>query len=456
MGDLESQSGPRDDETVPTESRVTQAIEVRECPVVWRRITFIVTAGPDAGQHFKSHAERMTLGNDPAADVVLHDPSISRFHVEITVSDGRVTVRDLGSRNGTVLDGVSVTHGFAKNGSMLAIGRTEVRIDLTPDYVSLPVSTKERFGTMVGRSQALRIAFYSLERAAESMATVLLEGETGTGKEGAAESIHTESARRAGPFIVVDCSAIPPELLESELFGHEKGAFTGAVSAREGAFAAAHGGTIFLDEIGELTPALQPKLLRVLERREIKPVGSNHHRRVDVRVIAATNRDLHQEVNAKRFRSDLFYRLAVLRVRLPALRERADDLPLLVDALLDQIGAVDPAETTRLRSAAFVQHLARHTWPGNVRELRNYLERCSAMHDTAPFGEATGSDSAQMPMVDARLPLKAARDVWLSHLERQYLQELLRLHNNNVTAAARAAELNRTYFHTLLSRHGLR
>jgi transcriptional regulator with PAS, ATPase and Fis domain len=311
---------------------------------------------------------------------------------------------------------------------------------------------------MVGRSTAMRAAFALLERAAASGATVLLEGETGTGKEAAAESIHRESSRRDQPFIVVDCGALPAALLEAELFGHERGAFTGAVEARAGAFESANGGTVFLDEIGELALELQPKLLRVLERREVKRLGTARHTRVDVRVIAATNRRLHAEVNDQRFRSDLYYRLAVVEIRLPPLRERSDDLPMLVEHLLDGLDA--GPEAARLREPAFIAELARHAWPGNVRELRNFVERCLTMGEPlvpqgAPVAATPGEPSAY-PGVDLALPLKEARQQHLRQFEERYVRRLMEQHAGNITAAARAAGVDRITLYRLLWRFGMR
>jgi transcriptional regulator with PAS, ATPase and Fis domain len=299
----------------------------------------------------------------------------------------------------------------------------------------------------------MRSAFAMLERAAESDVTVLLEGETGTGKEAAAESIHLASARRDSPFVVVDCGAIPAELLESEFFGHEKGAFTGAHAARTGAFEAATGGTVFLDEIGELPLDLQPKLLRVIERHEIKRLGTNQHVPVDVRVIAATNRTLCSEVNAKRFRSDLYYRLAVFVIKLPSLRERPDDLPLLVEHILESAGVADSEEADFVKSKSFLDGLSRHSWPGNVRELRNYLERCLAMRQLAPLADTPSTDLASL--VNPELSLKVARERWLDVLEREYLEKLLRRHADNASSAARAAGIGRTHFYRLLWRRGV-
>ena len=300
----------------------------------------------------------------------------------------------------------------------------------------------------------MRAVFAVLERAAPTGATILLEGETGTGKEAAAESIHRESPRREEPFVVVDCGAIPPTLLESELFGHERGAFTGAEAQRTGAFEAAHRGTIFLDEIGELSPDLQPKLLRALERREVKRVGANQYAPADVRVIAATNRDLRAEVDARRFRPDLYYRLAVVQIRMPTLRERRDDLPVLVASLLADCS---PATRDLFSAPGFVDQLSRHSWPGNIRELRNFLERCAALGPGLvpglfpdPVVEQPGDT------VDASRPLREAREAWTRRCERQYLEDLLRRHADNITSAARAADIDRAHLYRLLWKHGLR
>jgi two-component system, NtrC family, response regulator GlrR len=297
-----------------------------------------------------------------------------------------------------------------------------------------------------------------LERVAATDATVLLLGETGTGKELAAESIHRESSRANGPFIIVDCGAIPSELLESELFGHERGAFTGALRSREGAFSAAAGGTIFLDEIGELPRDLQPKLLRALSRRAVKPVGGEAYVDVDVRVIAATNRDLRQEVNVDRFRGDLYYRLAVVEVRLPPLRDRLDDLPILVETMLRESRAT-PIETSRLLAAPFLAQLREHRWPGNVRELRNAIDRALALGPWEPEPSAKTTEppgGLSGPPIDLSRPFKEARDDWTATFERAYLAALLVEHGGNIRAAARAAGIDRVHLYRLLARHGLR
>jgi len=432
---------PLDEQNLPTLAR-------------FRRFRVSVTGGPDAGKRCTSSAERVVVGTHESADLVLTDETVSRFHFEIVIGPETALLRDLGSRNGTILDGVAVREAFVSEGAAIQIGRSQLRFELHADDVTMALSERTSFGAMVGASVPMRRAFALLERAASSNAAVLLEGETGTGKEVAAESLHAASERRDGPFVVVDCSAIPPDLLEAELFGHEKGAFTGAIAAREGAFEAADGGTVFLDEIGELAPALQPKLLRVLEKKQIKRVGSNAMRTVDVRVVAATNRSLREEVNAKRFRSDLYFRLAVVEVRLPPLRERREDLPLLVERLLDGLGAAGP-DADALRAPDSITELGRHTFPGNVRELRNYLERFLTLRERLPLSDAGGSTDVEgAPAFDQ--PLRVARERWSRTFERRYVEELLRRHGDNVSAAARAAGVDRMHFYRLLWRHGLR
>jgi DNA-binding NtrC family response regulator len=395
----------------------------------------------DGVEHvFVSSSDRAVVGTHESCDVVVDDRTVSRFHCEITVRDGRARVRDLDSKNGTLVDGVAVLESFLHDGARLTVGHTTMSFGIGGGEVAIPLSRTSQFGLLVGRSAEMRHVFALLEQAAASKATLLIEGETGTGKEAAAESVHRLSSRREQPFVVVDCGALPPDLLESELFGHEKGAFTGASARRVGAFEAAHGGTVFLDEIGELGPELQPKLLRVLERGEIKRVGSDRYKQVDTRIIAATHRNLRSDVNSKRFRSDLYYRLAVVVVTLPPLRDRVEDLPVLVEHLLASLGGGKHAEAARMRTPAFLAELAAHRWPGNVRELRNYVERGLAL-----------SGTASAP-VGAPVSYKEAKERW----ERAYVEELMRAAGGNVAAAAREARLDRAAFYRLLWRHGMR
>jgi DNA-binding NtrC family response regulator len=398
---------------------------------------------------WESKGDRSSIGSHASNDVVIDDTALSRFHCEIVVGARGALVRDLGSRNGTTVDGVRVVEAFLRDGSMLGIGRSTVRFGLCDERNPVPMSENDRFGTLIGGSAAMRATFALLERASATDFTVLLEGETGTGKEAAAESVHEASGRRRKPFVVVDCSALPKDLLESELFGHERGAFTGATASRLGAFEEAAGGTVFLDEIGEMPLELQPKLLRVLEKKSVRRVGSNAQRPIDVRVVAATNRDLRGETNAGRFRADLYFRLAVVRITLPALRQRPDDIPMLLDHLLGLCGATAD-DRKALEEPAFVDQLRAYTWPGNVRELRNYVQRCVALR--GPI-EIEGAPRPAAPL-DPNMPYDDARQAALADFERRYVRDLLQRHGT-VTAAARAAGIARVYLHRLIRRHGL-
>jgi DNA-binding NtrC family response regulator len=432
-------------------------------PGAVRRFRLTVVEGPKAGLSWESSSDRCSIGFHPSNDLVVEDATVSRFHCEVRVGEDGARVRDLDSRNGTVVDGVRVADGFLRGGSLLKLGRVGLRFEFSSESNRLPVSSGNNFGNLVGASVAMRTAFALLERASASDVTVLLEGETGTGKGVAAEGIHRASTRRDGPFLVVDCGAIPPNLLESELFGHEKGSFTGAVAKRVGAFEEASGGTIFLDEIGELAQDLQPKLLRVLESREFRRVGGNAMRQTDVRVVAATNRDLRAEVNAGRFRSDLYFRLAVVKVTIPPLRERPEDIPITVDQVLRALGA-DEAQTQPLRTHDFFAALQHSAWPGNVRELRNYLERCLVFQDALPVsnegpragGGGGAGAAAWAAAIDAKLPYAEARRQALDGFERGYAEALLREHSGKVAAAAAAAGMDRVYLYRILRRHGIK
>ncbi|MEZ4398664.1 MAG: sigma 54-interacting transcriptional regulator [Kofleriaceae bacterium] len=415
-----------------------------------REFTLTVLDGDLPGAVHVFAAERVVVGADAAAALTIADPAMSKFHCELRITDGAAVVRDLGSRNGTLVDRVPVIEAPLRPGAVLGLGRTQLRFDLGTRHHQLALSPHDRFGRLRGASVRMRSVFALLESAAAASATVLVQGESGTGKELVAEALHSEGPRRDGPLVVVDCGAIPPTLLETELFGHEAGAFTGATTRRVGAFEAAAGGTLVLDEIGELALDLQPKLLRAIEQRAIQRVGASDRIPVDVRVVAATNRDLKAEVNARRFRSDLYYRLAVVVVTMPPLRERTTDIPLLVDALLDELAAPDDPMARELRSGALWPELLRHGWPGNVRELRNYVEACLVRQAHAL------TDPGDAPTIDVRQPLRVVREQWTRHVERRYLEELLRVHHGNVSAAARAAGVDRVHLHRLLARVGLR
>jgi two-component system response regulator GlrR len=414
-----------------------------------------VVEGLGSGKHWESLTERCTIGAHPSCDLVVEDPTVSRFHCEIVIGDRGAMVRDLGSSNGTVLDGVRVVEGYLKRGSLLRLGRSVVRFQYMGKRNRITLSDRNEFGLLVGHSVVMRAMFAVLERAAKTDITILLEGETGTGKSAAARSLHVESPRKDGPFVMLDCGSIPGNLLESELFGHMKGSFTGADADRVGAFEEASGGTIFLDEIGELPLEMQAKLLSVLENRQIRRVGHNTHRSIDVRVIAATNRDLRAEVNAGRFREDLYYRIAVVQLKLPPLRQRLEDLPLLAEMLLARMGIAE--ERVRdIMNPDFVRSLRSAAWPGNIRELRNYLEQYLVFDEVMITSSAADDDGDPRIRVDASIPFSEARQQVLNEFERLYATELLRLHEGKVSQAAAEAGIDRTYLYRLLRRHKLK
>ncbi|RZO56916.1 MAG: FHA domain-containing protein [Sandaracinaceae bacterium] len=391
---------------------------------------------------------RALLGSAPDVDVPVDDPSVSRIHCELDPREDGLWVRDLGSLNGTFVEGVLVREARLEDGATLRVGTTELAVGYDPNPTPLQLWPLERFGPLLGRSVPMRELFARLHRFAQSDETVLVQGETGTGKELAARAIHDMSARHEAPFVVLDSGAIPESLIEAELFGHARGAFTGAHADRVGAAEAAHGGTLFLDEVGELPLSMQPKLLRFLESRTVRRVGETAQRRVDVRVVAATHRDLRDMVNRGAFREDLYFRLAVLPATLPPLRERAEDVPLLASHFL-------PKGASPL-SGELVAELSRRPWEGNVRELRNFVARAVALGPDEALGMMEGSSRAgAMPGVDLDVPFKELREAWVSHLERAYLTAMLARHGGNVTAVAQEARIDRTYVHRLMKKHGL-
>jgi transcriptional regulator with GAF, ATPase, and Fis domain len=373
-------------------------------------------------------------------------------------------IRDLGSTNGTYVDGLRTNDAYLRPHATIRAGATEIRFEPLAEDTEVSLSPSDRFGDLIGKSAPMRALFALLERVAPTEATLLIEGESGTGKELVAHAVHRASARAEQPFVVFDCAAVAANLLESELFGHERGAFTGAQGAREGCLSEADGGTLFLDEIGELPLDLQPKLLRCIERGEFRRIGASQLRSVDVRVIAATNRDLAREVNAGEFREDLYYRLAVVRVVTPPLRERIGDLQLLVEAFLSAQyggkGARVGAALANLPEAVWTR-LAAWPWRGNVRELRNAVARAVALAgdalptDIAPMGASVVPAVAPAAVESVERSFVDLRAEVLEQFERDYLQRVLRACNGHVTAAAAAAKLDRSYFKRLIKKYGL-
>jgi two-component system response regulator GlrR len=402
----------------------------------------VSVVGVDPAPAATCERSELSIGTAPGNDLVLADPTVSRHHCTIAVTPRGYKLRDLGSTNGTWLAGHLVETAYLKPGSTFRVGGITIRFDWLDDEVREELSLDDRFGDALGSSPAMRRIFAILAQVAPSDSTILLEGETGTGKGLLAELIHRRSQRAKQVFGVVDCGAIPSTLIETELFGHERGAFTGAHAQRVGALEAAQGGTLFLDEIGEVPLDLQPKLLRALEERTIKRVGGSKSIRLDVRVIAATNRDLREEVNQGRFRADLYYRLNVVRVRIPPLRERREDIRLLVDHYF-RIYTDDENATA---PAALVAALSQQRWPGNVRELRSAVERAALRLDIE-------SDVAALPS-DETMSFREAKERAVAAWERTFVTELVTRNGGNLSRAARAARMDRTYLRELLRRHG--
>jgi transcriptional regulator with GAF, ATPase, and Fis domain len=424
--------------------------------LVTRRIHVEVVGGPDCGAVAELSGPEARIGSGPDASLVLKDRTVSRLHLTLRIEGDAIRVVDEGSRNGTVLDGTRVRDAWARPDSTLRLGDTTLLLRMLDETLELPVSPKERMGGLLGRSVAMRRIFSLLEQLAPTDARLLVQGETGTGKELVAEAVHRASRRADRPLLVVDCSTVSPSLVASELFGHVRGAFTSAVGDRAGAFEAADGGTVFLDEIGELPLDLQPNLLRVLERGEVRRVGSNTTRRVDVRVIAATNRALAHEVERGRFREDLYYRLAVITVRLPPLRERPEDIPPLVrhfEALFaERVPGSAPLPE------AMVAAFAARSWPGNVRELRNAVERALSLGGLLRTSAADGpvASPAEGLHVDLSQPLHAGLARVKEAYEKAYIEAALKQAGGNVTHAARIAQVDRKSIQRAMSAYKLR
>ena len=414
-----------------------------------RTIRLDVVDGPDRGLTKTFSAPAITLGR-ANADFPLADRRVSALHAELRLEAGGFRLRDLGSTNGTHVGNLRVIEALVPAGTTILLGDSQIRFTPLDSSFELPLASTDRLEGFVGGGVAMRRMYELIARYATTDATVLVTGETGAGKEVAAEAIHLRSKRKGKPFVVLDCGAIPAQLVEDQLFGHEAGAFTGAGGARPGVFEAAHGGTLFLDEIGELPIEVQPKLLRAVETKTIYRLGSTEARKCDVRIVAATNRDLAGEVNRDRFRADLYFRLAVARIHVPPLREHREDLDALIDHLAAKLGGAVTPE--------FREWARKHPWPGNVRELRAAIEQALALAKRPEllvnlYASAAPSQSLD---IDVSLPFKETKRKLLDELERRYITELLDAHGGNVSAAARAADLDRMTIYKMLRRAGLR
>ena len=439
--------------------------------------TFAVTVrgGPDAGKVLVldgASPSRLLVGKSEACDLRLSDAEVSRRHCALELTGARVRVTDLGSSNGTFVDHVAITDAFLRGGETLRLGSTELSVERRAQGKNPAVPPGGAFGRMLGQSRVMRRLYPLCQKLAAARVSVLIEGETGTGKEVLAEALHEQGPLADRPFVVFDCTAVPPTLVESELFGHERGAFTGATAMRRGVFEQAHGGTLFIDEIGELELSLQPKLLRAIERGEYRRVGGDRWARAEVRILAATRRDLDHEVQAGRFRDDLFHRLAVTRVELPPLRARQGDVPVLAAhfwKLAGGDGAVPQALLARWVDDA---------WPGNVRALRNAVLRAVALGDAGvgeeqgaraaaasapPSSSAAPASGAPPPsrsgepdfidqVVGSNMTLAGARQQVIDELERRYVAHVLAAHGGAVTRAAAASGIALRHFQRVKAR----
>ena len=441
------------------------------------RLHFVDSTGPRSA--LLTHD--LVAGASPDSGLVVAHRTVSRVHAELTLRDDGLWVRDLESRNGTYVDGVRVTGAQVTSSRTLRLGSVDVRVEYGDDArAEVELWPSDVFGELRGESPAMRELFALLARVAESDAPTLVHGETGTGKELVARAIHDHSARAGGPFVIVDCGAFTDTLLDAELFGYAKGAFTGAASAHVGAFESAHGGTVFLDEIAEVPLAIQPKLLRVLEAKAVRRLGEVAYRPIDVRIVSASHRDLPSMVAKGAFREDLYFRLGVLPVSVPPLRSRRDD----IDALLAHFAGRPP--TAFAFDDATSRELTSWPWPGNVRELRNFVDRAKALgvkaamrissastaRDPSPEPSAVAQFAPITPIappsatpelgdIEAKLgavfdkPFREFRDAWCEEGERRYFQALLQRYGNDAVAVAKATGVDKSYLYKMMRRLGL-
>jgi transcriptional regulator with GAF, ATPase, and Fis domain len=452
-----------------TKMMASAGLEVR----LVEKLKLTVVDSPDSaklGQSFTFAQDEIRIGSNPELDLSVADPAVSRDHLSIRADEQGWVLTDDGSTNGTFIGDLRVHRVAVVGETLVRVGETVLRLEPAGEHIEQELSTHHSFGRMLGQSPAMREMFAVLEKVAASDLTVLIEGETGTGKELAAEAVH-EASGRSGPFTTLNCGAIPRELIESELMGHVKGAFTGAVSDRSGAFVSADGGTLLLDEVGELPLDMQAKLLRVLERREVKPVGSDADIPVDVRVVAATNRHLAHDAEEGSFRRDLYFRLAVVVVRIPPLRTRLDDLPQLIDHIQGELNrrrvATGQPPHEDIGDTAMAM-LLRYDFPGNVRELRNIVERWSVLGAHAAPGHpavrsgvtnqgvAAGAMDGAVDDALLSLPYHEAKDGWIERFERAYVAAALDQAAGNVSQAARVAKVDRRHLQRLMARYDIK
>jgi DNA-binding NtrC family response regulator len=458
----------------------TQVVYHEQRPILMLKSAILrAVAGPDLDAHCTMDAQRVLVGVASDNTLVLTDPLVSRYHLEFQVQDLGFLVQDLKSTNGTFFRGARIQEAMLNLGAEVRIGSTVLRLERGPER-SEKITGRKTFGGIIGTSGPMQELYGLLSAVAPMDVTVLIEGETGTGKELVAQEIHRQSPRANHPFCVIDCGAMPANLIESELFGHERGAFTGATVTRDGIFEKARNGSVFLDEVGELPLELQTRLLRVLDQRTVKRVGSNLARKVDVRIIAATNRDLEQEVRHGRFRQDLFYRLAAVRIFVPPLRSRIEDIPVLARHFLWQAGCGDPDLVLK---PELLRVLTSRRWPGNVRELRNVVERAIVLTDGSNFSsnsfilaESVSMGSKQREDESVSKPIGLTNQKWLAKVlpasylvqpfadsreqlitqfEEVYFERLYERYGRNISRIAKEAGIDRKLVRKLLRKHGL-
>lgn len=442
--------------------------------VALKVMRYRLTAHTEASIQNTFQKREIVIGSHPDCDFSVNDPSISRHHAKIELDQTGFRLVDLDSKNGTYIGDLRINDIYINDHTTFRCAGISIDFDIighAKDAVEVDISRENHFGKLLGDSVAMREIFGLLGRVSGTDATVLIQGEPGSGKELVANAIWSHSKRADKPYVIFDCSTVSRDLVESELFGHLKGSFTGAVANRKGAFLEAEGGTIFLDEIGELPLELQSKLLRVLENRTIRPVGSEKSYPVNVRIIAATNKNLGREVEQGNFREDLYYRLAVITIAVPPLRKRSEDIPLLVEHFLRQLSEERGYPSVSV-SFSTLQKLKSYAWPGNVRELRNFVERASVLSSSNRIEtrflnastleensnriqaeESSIISEALKSAIDSRIPFKEAKQMITDMFEQDYMRRILEICNWNISAAARLTSLNRKSVEYIINKH---
>ncbi len=407
---------------------------------------------PD-GNSFPIDVDPLVVGRDPGAQIRVDDVEVSALHCELSATDHGVLVRDLTSTNGTFIGSTRVREAVVTMPTTVLVGGTHLTVEPATKQ-RVDVGFADHFGPLVGTSPKMRRVFSVLEKVSKTPLGVMILGEVGTGKELAARAVHAASPRAAKPFVVVDCGAIPPAVAESLFFGHEKGAVAGGTERRKGAIAEAHEGTLFLDELGELPLDLQPKILRALQERHVKRLGATSSEPADVRIIAATRRDLGPSMNAGRFRSDLFFRIAQVRVELPPLRDRLADLPALIEDICGKAGRPEHAATV---IAWVEQNLGSHDWPANIRELVNVASAAATVADTpgAIDDVLTLARGAEEGMSGPTTAFGEAKRAAIAEFERDYFAALSKRAKGNVSEMARQSGMERHHVRAYLRKCGV-